>query len=111
MALRNETRDVVLAARPEVARGMLARGRGLLGRRALAPGEALVLAPCGSIHMFGMRFAIDALFLDRDGVCLAVARNLRPWSVGPLVRGARAVVELPAGGAGPTRPGDRIRWG
>jgi uncharacterized membrane protein (UPF0127 family) len=100
----------VLAARPQVARGVLARARGLLGRAGLPPGEALVLAPCGSIHMLGMRFPIDALFLDREGRCLAVARNLRPWRLGPFVRGARAVVELPAGAAGPTQPGDRIRW-
>ena len=110
MALRNETRGLVLAERPEVARGMVARARGLLGRPSLAAGAALVLAPCGSIHMLGMRFAIDALFLDRHGTCLAIARGLRPWRVGPLVRGARAVVELPAGGAGPTEVGDRSGW-
>jgi hypothetical protein len=110
VALRNETRGVVLAARPEVARGALARARGLAGRRCLRPDEALVLAPCASIHSFGMRFSIDALFLDGDGTCLAVARGLRPGRVGPLVPGARAVVELRAGAAGPTEVGDRIRW-
>ncbi len=109
--LRNMTRGTVLADRPEVARGVWARGRGLLGRAGLGPGEALVISPCGSIHTFGMRFAIDTVFLDASGRCLAVARDLRPGRVGPMVRGARTVVELPVGGAGETAPGDVLAWG
>ncbi|WJF91767.1 DUF192 domain-containing protein [Paraburkholderia bonniea] len=41
------------------------RMRGLLGRDHLPHEEALLLHPCRSIHTFGMRFAIDILFLDR----------------------------------------------
>ncbi len=110
MLLRNVTRGFVLAERASVARGLWARGMGLLGRSALPEGEALILDPCTSIHMLGMRFAIDAIFVDRAGRCLSVARDLRPWRVGPLVRGTRAVVELPAGAAGPTTPGDHLSW-
>ncbi len=116
--LENTTRAVVLAQRLVVARGFWARGIGLLGRASLDPGEGLLLAPCGNIHMLGMRFAIDALFLDGpiraelrgQGRCLAVCRGLAPGRVGPLVRGTRCVVELPAGAAGPTQPGDEVRW-
>jgi len=112
--VRNVTRGVVLAGRAEIARGFFARGRGLLGRVALPEGEALVIAPCGSIHTLGMRFAIDVLFVDgrhSPARCLAVARALPPGRVGPMVRGARGVIELPAGGAGPSEVGDAIEWG
>ena len=118
VVLENATRVVVLADHLVVARGFWARGVGLLGRASLDGGEGLLLAPCGSIHMLGMRFAIDALFLDGpgraqlpgQGRCLAVCRGLAPGRFGPLVRGARCVIELPAGAAGPTQPGDGLRW-
>jgi hypothetical protein len=60
--------------------------------------------------MWFMRFAIDAAFLDRDGRVLRVAAHLRPWRLAGC-KGAKAVVELPAGecdrvGLG---PGDVVR--
>ena len=68
-----------------------------MGRPGLAPGHALWIEPCNSIHMFFMRFAIDVLFLDREGNVKRVLLNLRPWRVSPIVFGARTTVELPAG--------------
>jgi uncharacterized membrane protein (UPF0127 family) len=85
---------VVVAATP------LARVRGLLGRRALAPGEGLLLTPCNAVHSLGMAFAIDAVYLDGDGRVVRVLAPLRPWRLGPMVRGARAVLELRAGSVG-----------
>jgi len=70
--------------------------RGLLGRRDLPHGEGLMLRPASSVHTAFMRFPIDAVFLDRDGRVLKVARGLRPWKTSAR-RKARAVLELPAG--------------
>ena len=70
---------------------------GLMGRSSLASGGGLWIEPCNSIHMFFMLFAIDVLFLDRDGKVKRVLLRLRPWRVSPIVFGARTVVELPAG--------------
>lgn len=108
--IENLDRGVLLADRAWVAQGFWRRGLGLLGRSGLAPGEGLILEPCGSIHTFGMRFPIDALHLDRDGRCLAVARALAPGRLGPLRRGVRIVIELPAGTDAATLAGDRIHW-
>jgi uncharacterized protein len=72
--------------------------KGLLGARELADGEGLLLRPAGSIHMFFMRFPIDAVFLDRDLRVVGIAPDLRPWRMAAR-RGARAVLELPAGQA------------
>ena len=54
--------------------------------------------------MFFMRFAIDAIFLDRSMRVLRVAPNLRPWvpAIG-APRGSDSVLELPAGTAARTR--------
>ena len=70
---------------------------GLMGRRRLEPGQGLWIEPCNSIHMFFMRFAIDVVFLDREGRVKRVLLKLKPWRVSPIVFGSRTVVELPAG--------------
>ena len=80
----------LVAARP------LRRMRGLLGRRDLPHGEGVLLRPAASIHTLFMRFPIDAVFLDGDGVVLGIERDLRPWRVAGCKR-ARAVLELAAG--------------
>jgi len=45
--------------------------------------------------MFGMRYAIDVLFLDSEGLVVHIAEGLRPWRMTKVVRGARFAVELP----------------
>ena len=52
--------------------------------------------------MFFMRFAIDAVFVDRAGRVVRVAADLRPWRFAVAARGARDVLELPAGTAART---------
>ena len=70
---------------------------GLMGRPALPAGHALYIRPCNSIHMFFMRFPIDAVFVDADGKILRLYPSLRPWRVTRIVRKAKACIELPAG--------------
>ncbi len=90
---------------------------GLMGRRTLPAGHALWLPGDNGIHMFFMRFAIDAIFLGKPGpdgsrAVIAAKAGLRPWTgTVPLVRGAAGVLELSAGsiaGSG-TNVGDAIR--
>ena len=61
----------------------------------------------GSIHMFFMRFPIDAVFCDRELRVLHVARGLKPWRTAAK-RGARVVIEVAAGAADSVHPGDRL---
>ncbi len=81
-----------------LAQRFWARLVGLLGRRALAPDEALLLSPCNNIHTFFMRFPIDVVFLDKQGAVLAIVPALRPWRVA-AARRAHACLELAGGGA------------
>jgi uncharacterized membrane protein (UPF0127 family) len=87
---------VVVCERCTIADSPLPRMRGLLGRRALASDEGILLRPAGSIHTFFMHFPIDAVFLDRDRCVLRVVDSLRPWRTA-AARGAHAVLELRAG--------------
>jgi uncharacterized protein len=88
----------VVCERCRIADNFFTRMRGLLGARRLADDECLLIRPAGSIHMFFMRFPIDALFLDRDLRVLAISADLQPWRVAGQ-RGARVVVEMAAGQA------------
>ncbi|WP_245589264.1 DUF192 domain-containing protein [Chitinimonas koreensis] len=81
-----------------LAHRLLPRLRGLLGRRPLRRGEGLSLAPCNSVHTFGMRYPIDVLFLDRADRIVAIRPALPPWRLA-LCGSAWRVVELPAGDA------------
>ena len=56
----------VVCERCVVADTAATRMKGLLGRAGLDEGEGLLIKPAGSIHMFFMRFPIDAVFLDRE---------------------------------------------
>lgn len=91
-------RSRVIVPGLEVAARHLQRMKGLLGRDGLPPGGGMLIAPCSSIHMFFMRFAIDAVFFGASGEVRKVYRNLAPWRIG-FCAGAAGVIELAAGEA------------
>ncbi|HEX3264192.1 MAG TPA: DUF192 domain-containing protein [Candidatus Limnocylindrales bacterium] len=118
-AAANETRATLLAAQLELGTSLWARFMGLMGRAPLPAGHGLWLSGTNGIHMFFMRFPIDAVFLGKataDGSrpVLSVHRGVRPWiGMVPLVRGADGVLELPVGSidASRTERGDVVRLG
>jgi uncharacterized membrane protein (UPF0127 family) len=70
--------------------------KGLLGREGLDEGEGLLLRPASAVHTYFMRFSIDVVFLDDAFVVVAVSDSVDPWRARSQ-RGAKAVLELPAG--------------
>lgn len=72
---------------------------GLLGTRELPAGHGLWIERSPSIHMFFMRYPIDAVFMDREGRVIRIVDRLRPWRIVAWVRGAQDCLELPAGAA------------
>jgi len=92
----------VIAHHVDQAQSFWARFRGLMGRASLEPGTGLYLAD-SSIHMFFMRFPIDALFVGAPDATgrrrvIAMRPDLPPWRGLVLpVKDAQGVVELPAG--------------
>jgi uncharacterized membrane protein (UPF0127 family) len=112
LTARNETRGTFLGTRIMAADTSETRTRGLLGRDGLAPGEGLWIAPCEWVHMFGMKFAIDLVVLDRQNRVVGTKTDLRPGRIGPLFWGAHSTLELPVGAiaASETVKGDQIRW-
>ncbi len=74
------------------------RRRGLARMDALDPNHALHIPQTPSVHTFGMRFALDLIWLARDGTVVRVDRAVRPWRM-RLCGRARSVVETVAGRA------------
>jgi uncharacterized membrane protein (UPF0127 family) len=101
-----------LGGRIGLADGWLARLRGMLGRPAPGPGEGLLLTPCSSVHMYGMRFPLDVAFLDGRGTVVAIYPSLAPGSRTRWHRNAAHALELSAGALleSGTSIGDVLVW-
>lgn len=72
---------------------------GLMLQKPLPPATGLLITPCNSIHMCFMRFAIDAVYLDKQGKILKIVRNLRPWLGISACWQAHSTLEMTAGEA------------
>jgi uncharacterized membrane protein (UPF0127 family) len=70
-----------------------ALGLAFLDRAAAGPG--LLIPGCRCVHTFGMRFALDVMFLDRVGRVIRFVQAVPSRRV-VLERGADAVLELPS---------------
>jgi uncharacterized membrane protein (UPF0127 family) len=111
--IRNVTRGTTIATTERWARTISERTRGLLDSDGLAVGEGLVITPCTSIHMVGMRFPLDVLFVNRLGIVIRAIEGLRPGlHFTRIYVTAKQCIELPVGviAASGTQPGDEIAY-
>jgi uncharacterized membrane protein (UPF0127 family) len=111
MRIISQKNGCILASRAEVARGLLARLRGLIGRRSFDEGSALIIPGCKQVHTFLMRFPIDVVFADRANRVLLAVQKLAPCRVTRYCRRATCAIELPAGtlAAAGIQPGDILK--
>ncbi|SCP98041.1 DUF192 domain-containing protein [Anaerobium acetethylicum] len=93
----NASKNRIILGEAEIADTFFTRFRGLLGRKGLAADAGLIINPCNSVHMIGMRFPIDVIFVNRDNRICHIQHSMRKMSVSPVVRGARFVIEAPEG--------------
>jgi uncharacterized membrane protein (UPF0127 family) len=78
----------------DVASSVIAKSRGLLGKKSYE--GAMLLRGTRSVHTIGMRFAIDVAFLSDDLRVVAVV-TMRPQRIALPRRGGRSVLEAQAG--------------
>ena len=88
-------RRLVAGHEVPVAVGFRARLLGLALLDRADAGAGLLIPRCAAVHTFGMRFALDLVFLDADDEVLAVRRAV-PRRRFVAYRGAAAVLEIPA---------------
>lgn len=91
----------------ELADTFFKRFLGLMLRKGLPSGNALLLVPCSSIHTWFMGFPIDVVYLDRDNTVLK-KETVHPWRLGSFVKGAGRILELNEGGAKRIKVGKQL---
>jgi uncharacterized protein len=110
MKIFNGTKNSCIASQVSFADSFLARLKGLLGRDGLPDGQALVISPCISIHTFGMKFPIDAVFFDSGKRAVGVIRDIRPGRLSRIYPSAKGVIEMAGGTLSKqdVEPGDEL---
>ena len=85
------------------------RRRGLLAHTGLPASTALIIAPTNAIHTFFMKFAIDIVFVSKDGRVVKIRSRVPAWRMTGALR-AYAVLELAAGSleSSDTQVGDQL---
>ena len=97
MKIINKTKNTVVAQKARIADTFLSRLVGLLNKSSISPEEALVIARCQSIHMFFMRFAIDAIFVNTENKVVGLVEGIGPFKLSPIFLKASYVIELSVG--------------
>jgi len=108
----NRTRGTLLGNRIMLVDSWPGRLRGYLGRPAPEPGEGMLLVQCNAVHMYGLAFPLDLVFMSNGGDVVRTIEALQPWKRSPRVGDAHFALELPAGAlaASYTNVGDRLVW-
>lgn len=91
----NQTRESFLALDVTLADTHFTRMKGLLGRLRLKSGEGVWIAPSQGIHTFGVRFAIDVIYLDADCRVIETIESFGTFRISPLRIKCASVLELP----------------
>ena len=99
-----------MAQQATMADTFFSRMAGLLNKKPLSSGEALIITRCQSIHMLFMRFAIDAVFVDKNNCVVGLVERIKPFQFSKIFLNASYVIELPEGSIARTKTavGDHI---
>jgi uncharacterized membrane protein (UPF0127 family) len=108
----NRSRGTLLGNRILLVDSWPGRLRGYLGRPKPLVGEGMLLVRCNAVHMYGLSFPLDLIFLDKEGDVVDVVEALQPWKRTKRIPRARFALELPTGAiaASHTRVGDGLMW-
>ena len=82
-----------------IADTFFARFAGLMLKSRLPAATGLFLAPCNSVHMCFMRFAIDVIYVDQEYRVIKIVKNIKPWIGLSICREAWATLEMSSGEA------------
>jgi len=112
LCVTNVSKGTCLGRKIALADSPLKRVSGLLGTSKLDADAGLLIFPTQAVHTFGMKYAIDLVFVDRKGKVVGLRPALRPNRMSRLYWRAQFVVELPVGTIerSGTEVGDAIEW-
>jgi len=93
----NMRTGAIIAEKAKITQNFKERSVGLLNRKSLEPGEALLIKPCNSIHTFFMRFPIDVAFLNKEGKVVGIVKNIGAWRLASCIFKGYMTLEMPKG--------------
>ena len=110
MIVSNVTRGTIVAAEACEAHSFTTKLFGLMGKANMANDAALIIYHTNWIHTFWMRFALDLIYVTREGTVVGLESGLAPNRIGTPFWRAQTVIELCAGAivASHTELGDRL---
>tara|TARA_R110002049_G_scaffold101208_2_gene245742 strand:- start:1125 stop:1478 length:354 start_codon:yes stop_codon:yes gene_type:complete len=84
---------------------------GLLVLAPLSENQALWITPCNSVHTFGMKYALDLVYIDKNNTVRGLFHNVKPWRMSFCLQ-AKSVMELTAGSLQylDIQQGDSCKW-
>ncbi|MCW8928695.1 MAG: DUF192 domain-containing protein [Gammaproteobacteria bacterium] len=87
------------------------RMKGLLGSDQLDNNDGLIISPCNSVHTLFMKYSIDVIYLDKNGIVKKIVPQLKPWHFS-FCLGGKTTLELASGMAEKInlRTGQQIQW-
>lgn len=91
------TKGIQILESAEMADSFTTRLKGLTGRMQLEESCGMIIKPCRSIHMIGMRFDIDVLFVNKNEEICHIIAPLKRMKISPYIAKAKYVIECPAG--------------
>ncbi len=113
MKLVNKRNASLVLNNLQVADTLFKRLKGLLGYDQLPRDFGLLFPKCNMIHMIGMRFPIDVVFLDEKGKVLKIFYSYQPGRImlWPISQ-AYYTLELPSGlcKEKDIKEGDLLEW-
>jgi len=72
------------------------RTKGLLGKSGLEGNQFYLFYNCSSVHMFGMKFSIDLVYLNDQFEIVKLVHSFAPWGMSFCFKAAH-VIEMKAG--------------
>ena len=93
----NKTNLVLISDKIKIAEGFFNKLFGLIFKKELNNIEGLLFKNCNSIHTIGMKYCIDAAFLNKSNEVIAIFYSLKPFRFTPFVKDALKVLEFKSG--------------
>jgi len=93
---KNTTANNSTAIKIFSTENVLERTGGLLKRPKLNKNQGLLINKCNSIHTFGMKYALDIIYLDRHYRIIKLIENIKPRRMSMCLR-AKHTLEMLSG--------------
>jgi uncharacterized membrane protein (UPF0127 family) len=80
-----------------LADSFFTRLRGLMFKKCIRESQGMLIKPCDQIHTFFMKFPIDVVFINKNGIVQEIIEDMSAGRTSRFVKQAGSVIEMNAG--------------